>query len=140
MRRRHRVFRRRRWFQGRPIHGSDVTDVGWFRPDGSPMDDEDWRVGFAKSLGVFLNGAAIPKLDERGERAVDDSFYLMFNAHHEPLEFVLPEAKWGQRWSTVLDTNETENPVREDQPGPDVRAGDRLQVQAWSAVLLRRHS
>src|SRR5207237_664468 len=35
MRRRHRVFRRRRWFQGRPIHGSDVTDVGWFRPEDS---------------------------------------------------------------------------------------------------------
>ena len=140
MRQKHPVFCRRRWFQGQPIRGSQVSDIGWFTPGGAEMSDQDWQAGFAKSLGVFLNGAAIPKLDERGERAVDDSFYLMFNAHHEPLEFVLPEAKWGQRWSTVLDTNETENPVREDQRGPDVRAGDRLQVQAWSAVLLRRHS
>ena len=35
---------------------------------------------------------------------VDDSFYLMFNAHHEPLEFTLPEAKWGERWTVVLNT------------------------------------
>src|SRR5260221_11477585 len=55
MRRRHRVFRRRRWFQGRPIHGSDVKDVGWFRPDGSPMAGEDWRVGFAEPPGWVRN-------------------------------------------------------------------------------------
>src|SRR5439155_811992 len=74
MRRRHRVFRRRRWFQGRPIHGSDVKDVGWFRPDGSPMDDEDWRVGFAKSLGVFLNGEQLDSTNPRGDPVVDDGY------------------------------------------------------------------
>ena len=65
------------------------------------MSDHDWQAGFAKSLGVFLNGAAIPTMDERGERVVDDSFYVMFNAHHEPVEFALPEA-WGERWTVIL--------------------------------------
>ena len=62
----HPVFCRRRWFQGRPIHGSDVSDIGWFTPGGTEMSDEDWQAGFAKSLGVFLNGDAIP--DDRRAR------------------------------------------------------------------------
>ena len=77
----HPVFCRRRWFQGRPIHGTGVSDIGWFTPGGIEMSDEDWQAGFAKSLGVFLNGDAIPTPNERGERVVDDSFYVMFNAH-----------------------------------------------------------
>ena len=56
----HPVFCRRRWFQGRPIRGSEVSDIGWFTPGGTEMSDEDWQAGFAKSLGVFLNGSAIP--------------------------------------------------------------------------------
>src|SRR5205085_1563812 len=68
LRRRHPVFRRRRFFQGQDIHGSGVGDIAWFRPDGSPMGDEDWNSGFAKSIAIFLNGQAIPDPDERGER------------------------------------------------------------------------
>ena len=68
------------------------------------MSDEEWAVGFAKSIGVFLNGDAIPSRDERGQRIVDDSFYLLFNAHHEPLEFMLPDDKWGKRAELLLDT------------------------------------
>ena len=56
IRRRSPVFRRRRWFQGRQIHGSGASDIAWFKPDGSRMTDEDWQAGFAKTIGVFLNG------------------------------------------------------------------------------------
>src|SRR5262249_36190623 len=66
LRLRHPVFCRRRWFQGRPIHGTQVSDIGWFTPAGHEMSDEDWRAGFAKSMGVFLNGGAIPTTNERG--------------------------------------------------------------------------
>src|SRR5689334_19532977 len=71
----HPVFRRRRWFQGQAIHGSDVSDIGWFTPDGELMTEEDWNVTFAKSLGVFLNGEGIHYVDARGQRVRDDSFY-----------------------------------------------------------------
>ncbi|HVI22026.1 MAG TPA: glycogen debranching protein GlgX, partial [Myxococcales bacterium] len=84
LRKKHRIFHRRRWFQGRPLHGSDVKDIAWFTPQGKEMTDEDWSVGYAKSLGVFLNGDAIATPDEAGERIVDESFYVVFNAHHEP--------------------------------------------------------
>jgi glycogen operon protein len=134
-RRDHPVFRRRRWFQGKPIHGEGVRDIGWFRPDGELMGDEDWRSGFSKSLGVFLNGDAIPSLDERGDPVRDDSFYILFNAHHEPLPFRLPaREQWGRRWRKVLDTNE---PIPER--GEDVHeAGSEIPVAGRAVVVLIR--
>lgn len=68
------------------------------------MSDEDWKVGFAKSLMVYLNGRAIPSVGPRGEEIVDDSFLLCFNAHHEPLEFRLPDASFGEQWHRVIDS------------------------------------
>ena len=91
----HPVFRRRRFFSGRPVRqrGSDgLPDIAWFAPDGSEMGDDDWETGFAKSVAVYLNGQGIPDLDVRGQRVTDDSFVLCFNAHHEPIEFT-PAAK-----------------------------------------------
>jgi isoamylase len=104
--RKHPVFRRRKWFQGRPIHGSGVTDIAWFTPDGIPMTEENWGEGFAKSLGVFLNGESLTVPDGRGNRIVDDSFHLMFNAHHGPLAFRLPALEGGEQWTKVVDTEE----------------------------------
>ena len=134
----HPVFCRRRWFQGRAIRGSDVGDIGWFTPGGTEMSDEDWQAGFAKSLGVFLNGDAIQTRDEHGQHVADDSFYVMFNAHSEPVEFVLPESKWGGHWTIALDTSESSDHVDVEKPGRELGAGEHLHVQGWSLILLRR--
>jgi len=136
LRKEHPVFRRRRWFQGRPIHGEKITDIGWFTPDGIQMAEDQWGEGFAKALGVFLNGEGIDDPDARGERVVDDSFYVLFNAHYEPLPFVLPKKEWGEPWTVVLDTNE---PIRAN---PDkerlYKAGDKVTVESRSLKVLRR--
>ncbi|MFN2556654.1 MAG: glycogen debranching protein GlgX [Nitriliruptorales bacterium] len=131
LRHEHPIFRRRRWFVGRSIRGTELTDIGWFRPDGSEMRDEDWDVGFAKSLGVFLNGRGIPTPGPRGERIVDDDFYLVFNASDERLDFVLPVIGVERAWGKVIDTDET---VGQEE----VKAGEALSVAARSTVLLRR--
>jgi glycogen operon protein len=153
-RRDHPVFRRRRFFQGRPIHGSDVTDIGWFSHDGSEMSDEDWDSGFAKSVGVFLNGDAIPDPDPRGEKVTDDSFLVLFNAHHESLPFTIPDRDWGGHWVVMLDTDDL--PVRPEtgattpvppstatwEPGlgegEPVKKGEQIDVGARSLMVLRR--
>jgi isoamylase len=130
----HPVFRRRRWFLGRAIHGEGVRDIGWFRPDGELMSHEDWLHGFAKSLGVFLNGDAIPSRNAEGEEVKDDTFYVLFNAHHEPLPFRLPDRPgWGERWIKVLDTNE---PLPEQ--GGMSEAGGEVTVQGRAVVVLKR--
>ncbi|MDQ3931402.1 MAG: glycogen debranching protein GlgX, partial [Actinomycetota bacterium] len=100
----HPVFRRRRWFVGRSIRGTELSDIGWFRPDGSEMRDEDWEVGSAKSLGVFLNGQGIPTPGSRGERIIDDDFYVVFNASEESLDFTLPDVLDERVWAKLLDT------------------------------------
>jgi isoamylase len=135
LRRKHPVFRRRRWFLGRPIHGAGVQDIGWCKPDGGEMSESDWREGQAKSLGVFLNGSAIQTLDARGEPVVDDSFYLAFNASSEPLPFRLPDgAAWG--WITMLDTETGE--VHADGGGHEVAAGEEVPIAGRSLRVFRR--
>ncbi|MGH8573364.1 MAG: glycogen debranching protein, partial [Gammaproteobacteria bacterium] len=87
---RHPVLRRRKFFQGRRIYGSEVKDLTWFRPDGKEMSEEDWQSGFAKTLGIRLAGDAIEEVDSRGHRIVDDTLLILLNGHHEPLPVVLP--------------------------------------------------
>ena len=128
----HPIFRRRRWFEGRPIHGADVHDIGWYAPDGSEMSDDDWAVGYASSLAVFLNGEAITSPGPRGERIVDDSFLVLFNAYGESMTFVIPDGLSGSRWELELDT--AGDPPR----GTAVSSSDTWQVAAWATVVLRR--
>ena len=131
LRRRHPVFRRREYFQGRALHGQG-EDIAWFGPDGSEMSEEDWGSGFAKSMAVFLNGEAIPSPDNRGERITDDSFLVVFNAHHEPMTFTLPPERFGPRWIRTLDTADVLD------EGEQVGAGGKAIVQDRSLVLFRR--
>jgi glycogen operon protein len=129
----HRVFRRRTFFQGRPIHGTGVSDVAWFTPSGDEMQDHDWAEGFAKSLGVFLNGEAL-EVGRRGEEYSDESFLMLFNAHHEPVTFTVPPSRWGDAWQTEIDA--TGWAVEPDQPA--VKPGDAVDVEARSVLLLGR--
>jgi isoamylase len=131
----HPVFQRRRWFHGRHVRGTGVSDIGWFKADGGEMSDQDWTAGFARTVGVFLNGKAIPTPDDRGEPIVDDSFYLLFNAHHEPMEFTLPTCPWGDRWEKVIDTNEPVPDLREHH---EWKAGEQVRVEGYSLTVLRR--
>ncbi|HEY9337802.1 MAG TPA: glycogen debranching protein GlgX, partial [Kribbella sp.] len=70
LRRDHPVFRRRRFFHGRPVEGThdELTDIAWFTPEGEEMVQRDWQAAHAKALSVFLNGHAISEPGPRGER------------------------------------------------------------------------
>ena len=78
----HPVFRRRRFFQGRRIRGSEVKDIAWFSVQGREMTDEEWDMGF-RTIGIRLAGDAIGEKDTRGKPIVDDTFLLLLNAYHE---------------------------------------------------------
>ena len=108
LRRSHPVFQRRRFFAGDPGHGgqSELGDIEWFSPDGTEMDEEDWRNGYARTLMVFLNGEAIPEPDRLGRPIVDAHFLLLFNAHSDTVEFTVPPKEYGEEWVVRLDTTE----------------------------------
>jgi glycogen operon protein len=100
----HRVFRRRKFFQNRAIRGENVRDIVWLDPAGTPMSEEQWRDGFARSLGVFLSGRGLDERDERGRTIVDNDFLVLVNAHYETVEFKLPAQPEDARWVLLLDT------------------------------------
>jgi glycogen operon protein len=128
----HPVFRRRRWFEGRRTHGADVDDIGWYNTDGTPMSGEDWNLGYARSLAVFLNGKSIPTPGPQGEKVVDDNFMLLFNAHTGPVTFTVPEDLARLEWQVLLDTS------REVTCNDLLGAQDAWEVEGWSVVLLQQ--
>ncbi|MFE0879593.1 glycogen debranching protein GlgX [Streptomyces smyrnaeus] len=137
LRRDHPVFRRRRFFHGRPMEGThdELSDVAWFTPQGAEMTQRDWQAAHTRSLTVFLNGNAISEPGERGERITDDSFLLLFNAHHEPVDFVIP-VNHGREWEVVVDTAQEETYVQGG--GPKVAAGAQLPLESRSMAVLQR--
>ncbi len=102
VRRSHPVFRRRDFFQGRPIHGTEVKDIVWLMPDGTEMTGAEWDQDHARSLAMYLAGEAIRENDARGQPVTDASFLVLFNAHHEAVDYHLPD--FGGNWYTLVDT------------------------------------
>ena len=132
----HPVFRRRRFFQGRLIRGSSIEDIAWLRPDGQQMSDEDWNVGSAKAIAIFLNGQGIPEHDSLGERITDDSFLLLINAHHQSIMFTLPDQTYGRIWEIVVDTAD---PLlaKARRRQSHAKPGGRLRVSERALLVLR---
>ncbi|GCD42130.1 glycogen debranching protein GlgX [Streptomyces paromomycinus] len=137
LRRDHPVFRRRRFFHGRPMEGThdELSDIAWFTAEGEEMRQRDWQAAHAKSLTVFLNGSAITEPGPRGERITDDSFLLMFNAHGDDREFTVP-VDHGRQWQAVVDTAHPE--VVADGGGLKAQAGDQLTLPGRSMLVLQR--
>src|SRR5271156_6722809 len=105
LRKRHPVFRRKRFFQGRPIKGANVKDVLWLNPGGNEISEEGWRDGSLHCLGMFLSGQGLDETDERGRKLGDDNFLVLLNAYHEDVTFTLPAFHPGSRWSAWMDTS-----------------------------------
>jgi isoamylase len=134
LRREHPVFHRSRFLEGRGKPGSDLPDVWWMRQDGRRMTQRDWRDGGLSAIGVFLNGEEIPSTNPRGEPVADDSFLLLFNAHHDAIEFKLPTRRFGSRWRFELSTAEPEA----DAGARSYVARGTVPVEARAALVLRR--
>jgi glycogen operon protein len=130
----HSVLRRRKFFQGRRIRGSEVKDLAWFRPDGKEMTDEDWNNPQARCLGIRLAGDAIDEVDARGNRIIDDTLLILLNANYEPIPFILPAHRSKVRWELVLDTREPTG-IPKQLPKP-MRGGMPYELEARSLALL----
>ncbi|WP_307828430.1 glycogen debranching protein GlgX [Antrihabitans sp. YC2-6] len=136
LRAQHPVFRRRRFFDGLPVRHRDAEnrpDIAWFTPAGEEMTDADWESGFGRSVLVYLNGLGIPDSDARGERVVDDSFVLCFNASDETLDFAMPPAEFAEAWTVVL-TTDTDSP----DPEAGYAAGEQAKVGPRTLVVLQQ--
>jgi glycogen operon protein len=95
------------------------------------MTEEHWNNDFAKSLAIYLNGRGLHTVGPKGEHVVDDNFFLIFNAHHEPLEFTLPRSKYGKQWQKVLDTS---HPDHEEET---YLAKETIMTEGRSIIVLK---
>ncbi len=131
LRREHPVFRRGKFFEGKPVPGGEIKDVMWFNPGGNEMTVEEWQSPFVRCLGMLISGDAVDLLDERGEPAHDDTFLLLINAHYEAIPFVLPgeeDLEWGQ----ILDTVDEDGFLKTRKK---FSSGDEVDLGARSASL-----
>ncbi|MBN9430040.1 MAG: glycogen debranching protein GlgX [Burkholderiales bacterium] len=118
LRRAHPTFRRRDFFAGRALHGGQLKDLLWLKPDGTEMSADEWEHEHARCLGVYLAGASIDAVDKYGRPIDDDDFLLLFNAHHGDVEFMMPDLH-GDAWLALLDTSLSNGLAlpRQYQPG-----------------------
>ncbi|MEO7002134.1 MAG: glycogen debranching protein GlgX [Ktedonobacterales bacterium] len=101
----HPSLRRRKFFQGRRIRGTDVKDITWLRADGEEMTDEEWATGWVRTVGMRLAGGPIGEVYSDGQPVTDETLLALFNAHWEATPFILPDAlPTGGAWETLLDT------------------------------------
>jgi isoamylase len=131
LRKAHPVLRRRRFLRGDTGTAGRVDSV-WFRPDGHEMSEENWHRADAHAVGLFLNGDAISEPGAQGGRIVDDSFFLLLNAHYEPVEFALPAREFADAWKIVIDT--AAEPDASDES--EVKAGGSIKVQGRGMMVL----
>jgi glycogen operon protein len=134
LRHEHAIFRRRHFFQGRPLRGSGLKDILWLKPDGGEMSEADWREPHARSLGVYLSGDGFTERDDQGRPLTDASFLILFNAHHDEVGFVLPRYVPESRWLMVMDTAYEDGLTR----GGAIDAGSLYSLHGRSLVLLQQ--
>jgi isoamylase len=134
LRRQHPTFRRRRFFEGKPVirgEGEPLQDIVWLRPSGDQMVPADWASGFGRSIGVFLNGNGIRGRDDRGLVVYDDNFLLFFNAHDDSIEFTIPGPEYSLSWQIEVDTAGVISETDAIAPGA------RVPVPAKAMLVLR---
>ncbi|MGZ5047020.1 MAG: glycogen debranching protein GlgX [Usitatibacter sp.] len=133
LRKEHPIFRRRDFFHGVEVGETGRKDVAWLKPDGHEMTPEEWEKDFARSLGMWLHGESLPETDERGRALRDSSYLVLFNAHHDMIEFKLPGEGDSIEWRTELDTSfESGEP-----PADNASPRGTYSLQGRSLALLR---
>ncbi|MGE5736323.1 MAG: glycogen debranching protein GlgX [Acidobacteriota bacterium] len=134
LRKRHPVFHRRNFFQGRPIKGAGVKDILWLTPSGLEMTDDEWKQSHAQTLGVLLSGEALDERGDRGEAIKDNNFLLLLNANHEAKPFTLPTIAQDAHWRALVDTTWNDHTRRSMHD-----SGQPYPLQGRSLALLIEH-
>jgi isoamylase len=127
---RHRlpVLRRGRFLTGEYNADLDVTDTRWLSPTGTDLSQEQWDDTAMRCFGLVIDGRAQASGIRRP--ASDATLLLVLNAHHDVVNFTLPDVPEGDKWTVLLDTN---MPVRDELPA--FAAGQSYQVTGRSLLL-----
>ncbi|MDP4214622.1 MAG: glycogen debranching protein GlgX [Bacteroidota bacterium] len=133
LRKDHPALSRKHWFKGRPVRRSGPGDIAWFLPDASELTEEHWKQDFAKSLAIFLDGEGLHAVDPEGRPVKDSSFYIIFNAYHDAVEYKIPPEKYGRQWEKLLMTGNGSAMEK-----ATYRSGDLVHVEGRTVIVLER--
>jgi glycogen operon protein len=131
LRKTHPALHRAGFFRGRPIRGTSVRDVVWFRHDGEELSDADWQNPETRTFGVFFAGSGLGEVDRDGEPIRDDDLILLLNACADDLDFHIPTRFGAGAWTVAMDT-------ASGRPGGEIAAGSELTLASRSLQLLAR--
>ncbi|HEY2335901.1 MAG TPA: glycogen debranching protein GlgX [Burkholderiales bacterium] len=108
LRQRYPILRRKRFLSGVYNEELGVKDVAWVSATGAEMSEDNWKDGNVRCFGMLLDGRAQESgIRQRGQEA---TLLIVFNAWQDVVNFTLPAATDGERWSLLLDTNMPELP------------------------------
>ncbi|MBN2751143.1 MAG: glycogen debranching protein GlgX [Rhodospirillaceae bacterium] len=130
----HPVFRRPRFFHGRPLGTGTIKDITWLSPRGGELSNEDWGLSYARCLGFHLGGELGEYFSREGECLDDQQFIVLMNAHYGTVPFRLPGPKMGCCWHCLFDTT---NPLPyPDDQQPFFRASEIYPLQGRTMAML----
>jgi isoamylase len=129
----HPIFHLPKFFQGKKVI-DNLKDINWLRPDGVEMDEKDWNNTHTRAFGVLLCGDDMGATTFEGQPIRDDTFYLVFNAHHEAVSFLLP-GKSSVTWQLILNTVLPDGFIENARPRA---AGIRYTAKGRSFSLFRQ--
>jgi isoamylase len=128
LRRNHPNLRRRKFFQDQPIR--NTRDISWYGTNGKELDQKAWESGWAKTLGLMLNGQTLGTVDELGNPISDQTFLLLLNAHYQPVDFTLPPAPAECFWKCIVNTGHLGSAFKSSP------ARKRIKLKERSVILL----
>jgi len=131
IRRSNPVFRRRGFFSGRPLPGTDLKDVSWLRPDGEEMKPGDWQDPARRVLGMLVVSQPDDEVDDRGRPIPGDPVLLLVNAGSRSCSFALPVLREPGYWDTLVNTARPTAAAS--------RRGSRRVLLPGNALILLRH-
>jgi isoamylase len=132
MRHQYPILRYSRFLNGERDSELDLCDVTWINPNGLQMQEADWSEE-VRCFGMVLDGRAQPSgIKARGREA---TLLLIFNAHHELVNFNLPDySGYGCTdacsWRREVDSN-----LPDEAENFEFQAGDVYQVTGRSFLL-----
>jgi glycogen operon protein len=129
LRHKYPILRRSRFLTGEYNQELEVKDVTWINANGAEMQESNWNDPNMHCFGMLIDGRAqTTGIRQRGQ---ETTLLLVLNAHHDVVQFTLPQATGGDQWSLLIDTN---IPGKEDGT---FKTGEAYEVTSRSLLLFK---
>lgn len=115
LRKKLKIFERRKFFTGAPIDKSGFKDIAWYTEKGRELESADWHDGNRRSLSYCVYN---------GSRFV----MAIFNANFNEMDWKLPPLPGDLVWNLVLDSSQKIS-------APEAASGKVIKVPAWSVLV-----